>query len=68
MWRLLTTLSCVAFGAAAADTKTAGQLFLEKCSVCHGADASGTDRGPALAGNRKLRSQAATDIAMTIRN
>ena len=33
------------------------QLYTQRCSVCHGADASGTDRGPALAGNRRLRTR-----------
>ena len=31
------------------------KLFAKICSGCHGADAHGTDQGPALAGDRTLR-------------
>jgi PQQ-dependent dehydrogenase (methanol/ethanol family) len=52
----------------AQETGSPRQLFVERCAVCHGADAGGTDRGPAIAGNRRLRSRAAGDIANVIRN
>jgi PQQ-dependent dehydrogenase (methanol/ethanol family) len=38
------------------------------CAVCHGGDASGSDRAPGLLNNRRLRSQSETDIAGVIRN
>jgi PQQ-dependent dehydrogenase (methanol/ethanol family) len=41
-------------------------LFIQRCSVCHGADAGGTDRGPALLGNRRLRTRTAAEIAGVI--
>jgi len=53
---------------AAPDAASTKQLYTQMCSVCHGADASGTDRGPALAGNRRLRTRPASDIANTIKN
>jgi PQQ-dependent dehydrogenase (methanol/ethanol family) len=40
--------------AAQPDLSQGRKLFGENCSGCHGADALGTDRGPALAGNRSL--------------
>jgi PQQ-dependent dehydrogenase (methanol/ethanol family) len=54
--------------AAAPDASSVQQLYTQRCSVCHGADAGGTDRGPALAGNRRLRSRGLADIANTIKN
>ena len=43
-------------------------LFIEKCAVCHGMEATGGDRGPALAGSRRLRTRTAAEIAALIRN
>ena len=43
-------------------------LFVQRCSACHGAEATGGDRGPALANNRRLRTRSASDIASIIRN
>ena len=50
----------------AQETNPARQLFVQQCSVCHGGDAGGTDRGPALVGNRRLRTRAASDIVNII--
>ncbi|MGD1071619.1 MAG: PQQ-binding-like beta-propeller repeat protein [Bryobacteraceae bacterium] len=44
------------------------QLYAQRCSVCHGADAGGTDRGPALTGNRRLRARPVAEIANAIKN
>ena len=44
------------------------QLFVDRCAVCHGSDAMGTDRGPALVNNRRLRARSEAEIAGTIRN
>jgi len=43
-------------------------LFTEKCAVCHGAEAKGGDRGPALANNRRLGSRTVEDLAAIIQN
>ena len=53
---------------AAQETNSPKQLFVERCAVCHGADAGGSDRGPSLAGNRRLRTRSASDIINIIRN
>jgi PQQ-dependent dehydrogenase (methanol/ethanol family) len=45
----------------------ASKLFAEKCAGCHGADARGTDRGPALAGSRRLRGRSTMQLRSTIR-
>jgi PQQ-dependent dehydrogenase (methanol/ethanol family) len=52
----------------AQQTNSSAELFVERCAVCHGADATGTDRGPALAANRRLRTRLPSDIANIIRN
>src|ERR1041385_4922260 len=33
------------------------KAFAQRCSGCHGADARGSDRGPALAGSRRVRNR-----------
>src|SRR3954469_16790547 len=43
-------------------------LFTEKCAVCHGAEAKGGDRGPALAYNRRLASRSVEDLMAVIKN
>jgi putative heme-binding domain-containing protein len=65
VWAILAAVPCLT---ADAQQEQSRQLFIETCSVCHGADAGGTDRGPALAGNRRLRTRPVADIANTIRN
>ena len=42
--------------------------FGQTCAVCHGGDAAGTDRAPALIDNRDLRGSSEKDIASLIRN
>lgn len=61
-------LLAVPFACAAADSAATRQLFVEKCGVCHGGDATGSDRGPALANNRRLRARSQSDIAGIIHN
>jgi PQQ-dependent dehydrogenase (methanol/ethanol family) len=41
--------------------------FGQSCAVCHGGDAEGTDRAPALIDNRDLRGSDEKDIASLIR-
>ena len=41
--------------------------FGPNCAVCHGGDAQGTDRAPALTNNRRLRAGSETDIADTLK-
>jgi putative heme-binding domain-containing protein len=68
MWPRIICSLCIITGLAGADSASTKQLFVEKCSVCHGADAGGSDRGPALAGNRRLRTRTVTDIANVIKS
>ena len=43
------------------------KLFAKQCAGCHGADAHGTDRGPGLAANRRVRSRSADQLRSFIR-
>src|SRR5579872_7221843 len=60
-WLALAAISSVA---TAADVR---QLFSERCAICHAEDASGSDRGPALAMSRRLRARPAAEIREIIR-
>jgi PQQ-dependent dehydrogenase (methanol/ethanol family) len=42
--------------------------FGSNCAVCHGGDAQGTDRAPALTNNRRLRGRSESDLLNTIKN
>jgi PQQ-dependent dehydrogenase (methanol/ethanol family) len=42
--------------------------FERTCALCHGNNAEGTDRGPALANNRRLRSSSENEIADVVKN
>jgi cytochrome c oxidase cbb3-type subunit 3 len=67
MWKTL-ILACGLIAAPAlGDAGSTRQLFVEKCSICHGADASGSDRGPALVSNPRLRTRSVADIESIIR-
>jgi PQQ-dependent dehydrogenase (methanol/ethanol family) len=47
----------------AANLVGAGEkAFAEQCAECHGEAAEGSDRGPALAGNRRLRTRSAAQL------
>lgn len=48
----------------AADTR---QLFVQTCAICHGSEAGGSDRGPALRNSRQLRTKSLTEIGNIIR-
>jgi len=47
----------------AASAIKAPTPFGQTCAVCHGGDAEGTGRAPALLGNRALRGKSDADIA-----
>ena len=46
----------------------AKSIFAARCSVCHLADARGSERGPNLVNSRKLRSKTIEEIRGVIRN
>src|SRR5258708_16628011 len=50
-----------------AQNPEGGKLFASQCAGCHGADAHGTDRGPGLAANRRVRSRSAQQLRDFIR-
>src|SRR5437868_463013 len=52
-------------GLAAAD---ASQTFAQYCGICHGTDGGGTDRGPKLLENRRLRTRSVGEIVRIIKN
>src|ERR1051325_11689152 len=50
------------------DLPLGKKVFAENCIGCHGADAKGTDQGPALAGDRRLRGRAGNRIRNIVKN
>src|SRR5881396_3337308 len=44
------------------------KVFAQRCAGCHGADARGTDRGPALAGSRRVSTQSVQQLRDVIHN
>jgi len=52
----------------AASIGKAPAAFGRTCSVCHGGDAEGTDRAPALLRSRQLRGKSDADIAAIIQS
>lgn len=44
------------------------QVFADRCAACHGAGATGTDRGPGLSASRRLRTRSEQELRDIIRN
>src|SRR6266545_3974481 len=44
------------------------KAFAQRCAGCHGADARGTDRGPALFGSRRVRTRSIQQLRDLIHN
>ena len=61
-----TCLVFLVFATACAAAETHA-LFVQHCAICHGSEAGGTDRGPSLLDNRRLRARSGEDIANIIR-
>src|ERR1700744_2776518 len=69
-WVLLGTVGTFLAGGPAqlalAQATNAPPQFQHTCSLCHGADAKGTDRAPTMVGSASLRSMSDSDIASVI--
>jgi len=50
------------------NTVTGRKLFTQLCSGCHGADGYGTQQGPALVGNRRVRARSLQALRDLIHN
>ena len=64
----LTALSGLPVIAQSRDQATGDQLFNNLCAGCHGAGATGGDRGPALVNSRTVRNRSESQIRDLIRN
>lgn len=49
------------------NTATGQALYTRSCSGCHGIDARGTDQGPALVGNNRVRARSIQNLRELIR-
>lgn len=54
--------------AKAADQAGSQQIYSQHCAACHGDDATGSDRGPALSRSRRLRTRSTSEIHDIIHN
>jgi PQQ-dependent dehydrogenase (methanol/ethanol family) len=64
--RLIFTCLLLASGAALAQD--GHELFTAKCSLCHGPDGRGSERGPNLANNRRVRARTLDELRAVIRD
>ena len=60
-------LALIVLAAALLPAQDARQLFEKHCAVCHG-DGRGTERGPNLAENRRVRSSSIDELTALIRD
>ncbi len=54
--------------AGAAFAQDGRQAFAARCTVCHGPDGRGTERGPSLANSRRVRARSVDQLRGLIRN
>ena len=67
-WLAGLVFSVVMGTALAQPVPDAMKLYEQRCAVCHGDDASGSDRGPALSRSRSLRTRSLDEIHDIIQN
>src|SRR5580700_10726152 len=63
-----TTVCYVLLAGAIAMAQDGRQSFATRCSVCHGVDGRGAERGPNLANNRRVRSRSFDELRAVVRN
>lgn len=61
-WLFGLALPAVMGIALAQSPPDAAKLYQQRCAACHGDDASGSDRGPALSRSRRLRTRSTSEI------
>ena len=61
-WLLAFALPAVVEVALSQSRPDAAKLYQQRCAACHGDDASGSDRGPALSRSRRLRTRSTSEI------
>jgi len=61
-------LSAAQAADSSAQIASAREQFQRTCALCHGSNAEGSDRGPALASNRRLRNSGENEIADVIKS
>src|SRR5260221_3607350 len=69
-WTLRATIAAVGLSLTLLSGQNPGageRSYAKQCAGCHGGDAHGTDRGPGLAGNRRVRSRSADQLQTFIR-
>ena len=59
---ILALLAAMGVTPAQTGPPDAAKLYEQHCSACHGDDASGSDRGPALSRSRRLRTRSTSEI------
>lgn len=64
----LLLLSVLAQAQDAQQVETGRRIFLQSCAGCHGEDTYGTDRAPALSGNRRTRARTVDQLRTLISN
>jgi mono/diheme cytochrome c family protein len=69
MGRNLLSLTLAVIFAANANTAINGRdVFAARCSVCHGPDGRGSERGPSLANNRHVLARSPEELRDVIRD
>ncbi len=64
---VVATAAVIAISAQPSDVTRGAVVFSERCASCHGQGAIGADRGPALAGSRRLRALPDSQVENIIR-
>jgi PQQ-dependent dehydrogenase (methanol/ethanol family) len=64
----IAVLGMILFAATANAARDGRNLFTARCSVCHGPDGHGSERGPSLANNRRVLARSLEELRNVIRD